>query len=80
MNKNEKLLNRLNDLLDPETYEAVVSEFAGERIYFPCGTVDRERRDQEIRKAYYQGTGVEVLACQYAMSYSQIRRIINRRN
>ena len=76
--KNERLLNRLNSIVDDETFTIIVSEFAGERIYFPSGPYDLQDRNRAIRTDYYSGgMSIEELSCKYYLSYSQIRRIVN---
>ena len=75
--KNEALLNKLSEITGIETYNKIVSELAGNRIYFPIGDTGRRKRNQDIKKAFYGGQSVESLACEHEMSYSQIRRIIN---
>lgn len=81
MNKNEKALNKLKGIVDPDTYLKLSVFFAGETIYFPYdGTrIDKQQRNEAIRRDYReQGLTVRELIELYGLSESQIRRIISK--
>lgn len=80
---NSKLaLKKLRELLDQETYEAVLELLAGATVYFPANVkfTDLEERNLQIKDDFYSGQyEVTDLAKKYDLSISRIYKIIQSR-
>lgn len=80
---NSKLaLKKLRELLDHETYEAVMELLSGTTVYFPANVkfTDLEERNLQIKDDFYSGQyEVTDLAKKYDLSISRIYKIIQAR-
>lgn len=80
---NSKLaLKKLRELLDQETYEAILELLAGTTVYFPANVkfTDLEERNLQIKDDFYSGQyEVTDLAKKYDLSISRIYKIIQAR-
>lgn len=80
---NSKLaLKKLRELLDGETYEAVLELLAGTTVYFPSNVkfTDLEERNLRIKDDFFSGQyEVTDLAKKYDLSVSRIYKIIQAR-
>ncbi len=80
---NSKLaLKKLRELLDSETYNAVVELLAGTTVYFPANIkfTDLEERNLQIKDDFFSGQyEVTDLARKYDLSVSRIYKIIQSR-
>lgn len=75
-------LKKLRELLDAETYAAVIGLLAGATVYFPSNTEvsDREERNLQIEEDFYSGQyEIIELAQKYNLSVSRIYKIIQAR-
>lgn len=77
MTKNQKILQKLEQLIGKEKYHDVAMEFAGENIYFPYD-YDKKERNEEIKFLYESGVSPNDLSGMYRMSKSQIYKIIEK--
>ncbi len=72
-------LRKLRELLDSETYEAVVELLAGTTVYFPANVrfTDLEERNLQIKDDFFSGAyEVADLARKYDLSISRVYKII----
>ena len=72
-------LRKLRELLDSETYEAVVELLAGTTVYFPANVrfTDLEERNLQIKDDFFSGAyEVADLARTYDLSISRVYKII----
>ena len=75
-------LKKLRELLDAETYAAVIGLLAVATVYFPSNTEvsDREERNLQIKEDFYSGQyEIIELAQKYNLSVSRIYKIIQAR-
>lgn len=75
-------LKKLRELLDSETYEAVVELLAGTTVYFPANVKysDLDERNLQIKDDFFSGKYEIVdLAKKYDLSVSRIYKIIQAR-
>lgn len=75
-------LKKLRELVDRETYHAIVTQLAGTTVYFPSNTefTDLEERNLQIKDDFYSGQyDVADLARKYNLSISRVYKIIQSR-
>lgn len=75
-------LKKLKELLDSETYEAVMELLAGTTVYFPANVKysDLDERNVQIKDDFFSGKYEIVdLAKKYDLSVSRIYKIIQAR-
>ena len=83
MTKNERRLAELKQMIDEgKTADEICECFEGVRIYFTNGLSrsDLQKRNEAIRREWFAGETQAALAEKYDISYSQVKRIINRRD
>ena len=80
---NSKLaLKKLRELLDDETYNAVMELLAGTTVYFPSNFkfTDIEERNLQIKDDFFSGQyEITDLARKYGLSISRVYKIIQSR-
>lgn len=75
-------LKKLRELVDRETYDAIVTQLAGTTVYFPSNTefADLGERNLQIKDDFYSGQyEVADLARKYNLSISRVYKIIQSR-
>lgn len=75
-------LKKLRELVDADTFAAIVVQLAGTTVYFPSNTefTDLEERNLQIRDDFYSGDyEVADLARKYDLSISRVYKIIQAR-
>jgi len=75
-------LKKLRELVDADTYTAILELLSGSTVYFPSivGFADREERDLQLRDDFYSGQyEVAELARKYDLSVSRVYKIIQSR-
>ncbi len=65
------------ELIGIESYRILMEYYAGTSIYIPkLSEIEREKRNQKIRKEYEQNGNMKALAIKYDLSEIQIRNIV----
>lgn len=75
-------LKKLRELVDEQTYRAILSHLAGSTVYFPSNVEfsDLEERNLQIKDDFYTGQyEIPDLAKKYMLSISRIYKIIQER-
>lgn len=75
----KEALSKLRELIGDDLFNKVLSEFAGNMIYFPTNGEwqDKETRNVKLREDYYSGMyEIADLANKYNISISRVYKII----
>ena len=80
MSKNNRQLITLKNLLGESLFQNISNIFAGQRIIFPKDPhyLEKDDRNNRIRKEYDSGVSVSDLMDKYDLSQSQIYNIIEK--
>ena len=76
---NKQVLEKLKSIIGDKAYSEVCRLMSGEQIRIPVYLVeytDKATRDAAIRRAFYRGSDPRTLAEEYALSLSQIYKIL----
>lgn len=73
------VLSEIADLVGPDAARRLGERYAGATVKFPCqGTLDKPRRDAEIRRLASEGWEVDALSIRFAISPRRVRQILGR--
>jgi predicted transcriptional regulator len=75
LNKNLKMLERLEELIGADNYKKVIAQFAGKVLYFPKKNRIAERHEQ-IRQEYAGGAEFCELAVKHRYTERHVREIV----
>ncbi len=76
---NKQALEMLKEIIGEAAYKDVCRLMSGEQIRIPVYLgeyTDKATRDAAIRRAFYRGSDPRTLAEEYALSLSQIYKIL----
>ncbi len=73
------VLAEIADLVGPEAARRLGERYAGATVKFPSrGSLDKPRRDAEIRRLASEGWEVEALSSRFTLSPRRVRQILGR--
>jgi len=80
LSKNNHRLDTMKNLLGGALFDEICNVFAGQRIIFPKDPhyLEKDDRNNRIRKEYDSGVSVSDLMDKYDLSQSQIYNIIEK--
>lgn len=73
--ENDAELATLRELIGPEAFQKLISHFAGSGIYFPKRAI-KARRNDDIRRLYFSGEQITIIARRYHLTERMIFRIV----